>query len=312
MLAPMAGVTDLVYRRICRSMGCELTVTEMVSAKGLCYGSGRTGELLATHPHDRPCCIQLFGREPGTMADAARRALDAHPGEFSWVDINMGCPAPKITGNGEGAALMKEPLLAAKIVETMVASVPLPVSVKLRKGWDEAHVNAMELARMLEAAGAKLLAIHGRTRQQMYAGKADWDIIGKIKAGVTIPVVGNGDVFTGKDALRLAQYTGCDGVMVGRGALGNPWIFREIAAARAGREYAPPAHGERIRQAIAHLREHAAAKGARALPQMRKHLAWYLGGLPGANKIKACINACEQLEALVELLLEYAEALDKR
>lgn len=308
----MAGVTDLVYRRICRGMGCELTVTEMVSAKGLCYGSGRTGDLLATDPADRPCSFQLFGREPNIMADAARRAMDAHPGEIAYIDINMGCPAPKITGNGEGAALMKEPLLAAKIVETVAAAVPLPVSVKLRKGWDEGHVNAPELARMLEAAGAKLLSIHGRTRRQMYAGDADWDVVGEVKAGVAIPVVGNGDVFTGEDALRLVQHTGCDGVMVGRGALGNPWIFREIAAARAGQGYAPPHHRERIAQAVAHLREHAQAKGPKALPQMRKHLAWYIGGLPGANKIKARVNACEHLEALAELLFEYAEALDKR
>ena len=237
LLAPMAGVTDLAFREICRAMGADFSYTEMVSAKGLYYGSERTASLLAASPLERPYGVQLFGAEPEIVAGMAKRLADeAHPG-LALIDLNMGCPARKITGNGEGSALMLDLPRAARIIESAAKSSSLPITVKFRKGFDAAHINAVAFARMAEESGAAMLTVHGRTREQMYSGKADWDIIAAVKTAVSIPVIGNGDVFSGQDALALRAHTGCDGIMVARGAEGNPFIFREIHAALAGKPY---------------------------------------------------------------------------
>lgn len=316
VLAPMAGVTDFAYRRICKRFGCDLTITEMVSAKGLFYGSERTGFLLETSEEERPCAAQIFGSDPALMADMAERIEDTHNGELCAIDINMGCPAPKITSNGDGSALMKDLALAGRIISAVSSRVKLPVSVKFRKGWDEHSVNALEFARMAEENGAKLLALHGRTRAQMYSGKADWDIIGEVKSSVRIPVVGNGDVFSASDALRLVAHTGCDGVMIGRGAQGNPWIFEQIDAVLRGGTPREPSADDRLSLAIEHVRSEQERYGEHAAARMRKHVAWYITGLPGAARLRVLSNECAGVEALVGLLVQYRErlreSLDKR
>ena len=282
LLAPMAGVTDLPYRRLCRELGCDFTYTEMVSAKGLRYGAAATAALLETSPEERPCGVQLFGREPAILAEVAGKLCRENRGELALIDINMGCPAPKITGNGEGSALMKEPKLAAQIIEAVVKASDLPVTVKFRKGFDAAHCNALEFAKLAQESGAALVTLHGRTREQMYSGKADWDVIARVKQALSIPVIGNGDVFSGADALAMRAYTHCDGIMVARGAQGNPFIFQEIQAALAGRPYTPPTPAQRLDMALEHLRRAVEYKGERAYVEMRKHMAWYIRGIRGA------------------------------
>lgn len=302
LLAPMAGVTDLTFRALCRELGCDFTYTEMVSAKGLYYGGAATAALLETAPVERPCGAQLFGREPALLAEIARRLSAERQGELALIDINMGCPAPKIVRNGEGCALMLEPALAGRIIEAVARASSLPVTVKFRKGFDDGHVNALEFARVAQESGAALLTLHGRTRSQMYSGKADWDIIGEVKAAVDIPVIGNGDVFTGADAAAMRAHTGCDGVMVARGAQGNPFIFREIKAALAGAPYTPPTDAERLDMAILHLRRAVARQGPRAAVEMRKHVAWYIKGMRGGALLRAQVNAAAtaaQMEALL-------------
>ena len=253
MLAPMAGFTDMTYRALCRMQGCDFTFTEMVSAKGLSFG-GKSAELLETAPEERPCGIQLFGREPEIMADMAKRLCDEYRDAAAMLDINMGCPAPKITGNGEGSALMREPLQAAKVIEAVAKASSLPVSVKFRTGWDGASRNYLEFAKMAEQSGASMVTVHGRTREQMYSGIADWDAIAEVKAALAIPVIGNGDVTDAASALRLKAHTGCDGIMIGRGALGNPFIFPEVKAALRGEEFVPPTDEQRMETAISHIR----------------------------------------------------------
>lgn len=302
LLAPMAGVTDLSYRALCKELGCDFTYTEMVSAKGLYYGGPGSAALLETAPAERPCGVQLFGREPKLMAEVARRLCEGNRGELALIDINMGCPAPKITGNGEGSALMLEPALAGRIIEAVVKAGSLPVTVKFRKGFDENHVNALEFARMAEGSGAAMVALHGRTRTQMYGGKADWDIIAAVKASLSIPVIGNGDVFSGADALAMRAHTGCDGIMIGRGAQGNPFIFREIKAALKGQPYTPPSERERLDMAMEHIRRAVAHKGARAVVEMRKHAAWYLRGVRGAAALRVLVNAASTPEEMLALL----------
>lgn len=310
LLAPMAGVTDLAFREICRAMGADFSYTEMVSAKGLYYGSERTASLLAASPLERPYGVQFFGAEPEIVAEMAKRLADeAHPG-LALIDLNMGCPARKITGNGEGSALMLDLPRAARIIESAAKSSSLPITVKFRKGFDAAHINAVAFARMAEESGAAMLTVHGRTREQMYSGKADWDIIAAVKTAVSIPVIGNGDVFSGQDALALRAHTGCDGIMVARGAEGNPFIFREIQAALAGKPYAPPTNAERIDTALAHARRLVECRGARAVIEMRKHVAWYLSGMRGASALRAQVNATGSLAELEAMLTQYKHALN--
>ena len=307
-LAPMAGVTDLPFRILCREMGCDLTFTEMVSAKGLLYGNENTAKLLETTPLEEPCGFQIFGSEPAVMADIARRLEEDYAGKVGIIDINMGCPAHKIVGNGEGSALMRDLPLASSIIEAVAKAVKLPVTVKFRKGWDEASVNAVAFARMAEESGASGLCVHGRTRAQGYSGKADWEIIRAVKAAVRVPVLGNGDIYTAEDMHRMREETGCDGVLVARGAMGNPWIFRACKAALRGEEETPPTLEERVLLAIRHAGMQEAYRGPHGIVEMRKHVAWYLNGLPHAAKRRGQINTVQTLAELEELLLSYMEA----
>jgi nifR3 family TIM-barrel protein len=309
LLAPMAGVTDLPFRALCAFMGADFTYTEMVSAKGLSFGGKNSYALLETSKEERPCGVQLFGSEPDLMADMARMLCTQYSGQLALIDINMGCPARKITGNREGSALMLDLLHASRIITAVVKASSLPVTVKFRKGYDELHVNAPEFARMSEESGAAAVAVHGRTREQMYAGKADWDCIASVKQAVKIPVIGNGDVFNGTDALALLKHTNCDAVMVGRGAQGNPFLFQEIKAILSGTPYQRPSDEKRIDTAIAHVKAHVKHKGERAVIEMRKHVAWYVRGMRDCTAVRAKLNACLTAEELCTLLVEYKETL---
>lgn len=282
-LAPMAGVTDLPFRVICRRYGCGLAYSEMVSAKGLYYKDKNTGSLLRLAPEELPAAVQFFGSEPEIMA-AAVPQLEATGA--SILDINMGCPAPKIVNNGDGSALMKQPELAGKIVRAVCDAATLPVTVKIRKGWDSDTV--VEFAKALAENGAAAITVHGRTRMQFYSGKADWEVIKRVKAAVDIPVIGNGDIFCAQDALDMFAYTGCDGVMVGRGAQGNPFLFQQIRELMAeGTVRTVPTPYDKLRQALEHTRALVAEKGEnRGVKEARKHIAWYIKGLRGANALK--------------------------
>ncbi|MBQ5951731.1 MAG: tRNA dihydrouridine synthase DusB [Lachnospiraceae bacterium] len=304
-LAPMAGVTDLPFRRLCREMGCGLFYTEMVSAKALHYGNKNTAELLVTEPAETPLAVQLFGSEPEIMAEAAERL--AEDPAFDIIDVNMGCPVPKVVKNGEGSALMEDPALAGKIVAAMVRRCARPVTVKFRLGFTRDHVNAAEFAKVLEDAGAAALAVHGRTRDMFYSGRADWEEIARVKAAVKIPVLGNGDIFSGADARRRMEESGVDGVLIARGAKGNPWIFREAAAALAGEEIpARPAPREIGDVLLRHFRDLAALKGERvAVREMRSHAAWYTAGLPESSRLRGSLNTAESAEELEALLAGY-------
>lgn len=306
MLAPMAGFTDMTYRALCREQGCDFTFSEMVSAKGLSFG-GKSAELLETSPVERPCGIQLFGREPSIMADMAKRICDEYHGDVALIDINMGCPAPKITGNGEGSALMKEPLHAAKVIEAVSKASSLPVSVKFRRGWDAASENYLDFAKMAEQSGASMVTLHGRTREQMYSGTADWDAIATVKAALSIPVIGNGDVTDAKSALALKAHTNCDGIMIGRGALGNPHIFPEIKAAIAGMPFTPPTEQERMAIAIRHIEGIVAHKGPRSVVEMRKHIAYYVRGMRGASAFRAAATRAETAEEMIGMIRRFVE-----
>ena len=271
-LAPMVGITDLTFRLICRRLGCGMTVSEMVSAKGLLYKNVKTTEMLRIDDGERPTAIQLFGSVPAELAEAARM-VEASGADM--IDFNMGCPVPKIVNNGEGSALMKNPQLAHDILAAMVKAVKIPVTVKFRAGWDDANRNAVEIARAVEAAGVSAVAVHGRTRQQFYEGKADWSIIADVKQAVKVPVFGNGDIFTVADGLRMLEQTGCDGLMIGRGADGNPWLFTALAAALRGEQLPqPPSLKERLAQAAEHLEMLIAYKNeVVAVKEMRRHIS---------------------------------------
>lgn len=304
VLAPMAGITDLPFRLICRHLGCGMTVSEMVSAKGLLYKNVKTTEMLRIDAGERPTAIQLFGSVPAELAEAAR-LVEASGADI--IDFNMGCPVPKIVNNGEGSALMKNPQLAYEILAAMVQAVKIPVTVKFRAGWDAEHRNAVEIAKAAEAAGVSAVAVHGRTRQQFYEGKADWQIIADVKKAVKVPVFGNGDIFTVADGLRMREETGCDGLMLGRGADGNPWLFRELAAALRGEELpAAPTLEERLAQAAEHLALLVAYKGEYiSVKEMRRHISAYLKGLPHAAEFRGRFHKVDTQEQFLELLAEY-------
>ena len=297
-LAPMAGVTDAPFRALCRAQGAALTCTEMVSAKALVYHDEKTKQLLWSPPDEHPAAVQIFGHEPEVMAEAAPMAL-AYSGA-DILDINMGCPVGKVIRSGDGSALMRDPELAGRIIEAVVKAVDVPVTVKFRKGWDGGNVNAVAFAQMCQQAGAAAIAVHGRTRVQMYAGRADWDIIRDVKRAVTIPVIANGDVFSPEAAVRILKFTGADMAMIGRGSFGNPWLFEQSAAALSGRDIPPlPSFAERWDTAVRQVELSAQYQNERvAMLQARHHLCWYLKGISHANYYKEKIV---QLSTLSEL-----------
>lgn len=300
VLAPMAGVTDRAFRELCMGYGAAYCVSEMVSAKGLIMSDRKTAELLAISDNERPMAIQLFGYEPEVLAQAARIAAQQNP---AAIDINMGCPAPKIAGNHSGSALMKDPALCGRIVETVAKAVDIPVTVKIRKGWDSSSVNAVEVARACESAGAQMIAVHGRTREQMYAPPADWDIIAAVKNAVSVPVIGNGDIYSAKDAMMMLEKTGCDLVMVGRGSLGNPWIFREINSQYdLERPVSPPGIYERMTVMNRHIEKLCLYKGENVgMREARKHTAWYMRGIKSAAKLRVMCGELRTLSDMKEL-----------
>ena len=302
-LGPMAGVTDLPYRVLCREFGADVTCTEMVSAKAMYYKNRTTEALLTRAPEEKTAAVQLFGSEPELMADMAQTLED----RFDIIDVNMGCPVAKVVGNREGSYLMTDLPLAERIISTMAKRLRVPLTVKFRKGFDEAHANAAEFARMAEASGAAAVAVHGRTREQFYSGKADWDCIAEVKKAVKIPVIGNGDIFSAEDALRMIDRTGADGIMVARGARGNPWIFRAIKAALSGTPIPKRPDGEEMRRVIlTHARGLVRDKGEWvAMREMRKHLAWYSAGRQGASSFRERINSLETMEELEKAAEEF-------
>ena len=306
-LAPMAGVTDLPFRILCKEMGCGLVYSEMVSAKGILYDNKNTTELLEIDPKERPVAVQLFGSDPEILGAMAKK-IEQYP--IDIIDVNMGCPAPKIVKNGEGSCLMKTPELVGRIVKSLVESQSKPVTIKFRKGFDDDHVNAVEIAKIAEANGASAVAVHGRTREQYYSGKADWDIIKQVKEAVNIPVIGNGDVFTPQDAKNLLEHTGCDAIMVGRGAQGNPWIFKRILHYLQTGELLPePTAEERVEKALRHAQMLIDYKGEYiGVREMRKHMAWYMKGMPGAAELRGKLNYAENRAELEALLRGYLES----
>lgn len=309
LLAPMAGVSDEAFRTLCREQGADLTYTEMVSAKGLSYANEKTRHLLHLAEGEDQVAVQLFGHEPDIMADQARWVEQEMGETLAYLDINMGCPARKIVSKGDGSALMKTPDLAAAIVRAVSAAVEHPVTVKFRRGWAEGDETCVEFARRMEDAGAAAVAVHGRYALQLYRGRAEWDAIARVKAAVSIPVVGNGDVKCGADAVALVERTGCDAVMIARAAEGNPWVFAQCKAVLAGEpEPAKPSVEERIAMARRHARLLAEREG-RNIVRMRKHAMWYMTGLPGAAAARAKINACvsvEDFDRVFDELLVYS------
>lgn len=304
-LAPMAGVTDLPFRIICKEMGCGMVFTEMVSSKGLYYGDHKTEELLAIEEEEKPVAIQIFGSDPDIMA---RAAYTLNSRENIILDINMGCPTPKIVKNGDGSALMKNPKLAGEVIRAVVKESVKPVTVKIRKGWDEGSVNAVEMAKVIEESGGSAVTVHGRTREQFYSGKADWSIIRRVKEAVKIPVIGNGDVFSVEDAKALIEGTNCDGIMIGRGAQGNPWIFMQIKHYFETGELLPEAGlAERIDVALRHMGLVIMAKGEYvAIREMRKHIAWYMKGFKNSAQLRNEINKIDSYQKLKQCLEDYS------
>lgn len=298
ILAPMAGVTDLPFRLLCKEQGADLIYTEMVSAKGIYYNNKNTKPLLEIHPLERPISLQLFGSDPDIMAEMAKRIEEL---DFDILDINMGCPVPKIVNNGDGSALMKKPKLAGRIVEAVVKAIRKPVTVKIRKGFLREENTAVSFAKILEESGASAIAVHGRTREQYYSGEADWNVIKNVKDAVKIPVIGNGDIFSREDAERMQKETGCDAVMIGRGARGNPWIFHQIKYGSA-----KPSRHEVIEMILRHASMQVEWKGEyMGIREMRKHIAWYTTGYPASSKLRNFVNQIESLTELKELLYQW-------
>ena len=318
-LAPLAGVSDRAFRRVCRACGADFTVSEMVSAKALCYEQRKktvversvSGQLASVMREELPMAVQIFGSEPDFMAEAARM-IEAN--EYigcmsevppSAIDINMGCPVKKVTGNGEGSALLKNPQLIGEIVAAVVKAVSIPVTVKIRAGWDSTSINAPEVAKIIEAAGASMITVHARTREQMYEPGVDRSVITAVKRAVSIPVLGNGDIYTAADALSMMEETGCDGVMIARGAMGNPWVFSEICAALDGNSYTPPPMAERFEVALAQVKEMIAEKGERiGVAEAKKHLSWYCHGIEGAAAARGRLMQATSYEELAVILRE--------
>ena len=301
-LGPMAGVTDLSYRILCRELGCDLTYTEMVSAKALLYKNKNTEVLLKTVPQDHPCAMQIFGSDPDIMAGMGEYAVNKWGYEI--VDVNMGCPVPKVVNNHEGSALMKNPQLVEKILSTMVKRISKPVTVKIRRGFDEDNINAVEIAKIAENCGVAAIAVHGRTREQYYSGNADWNIIKEVKEAVNIPVIGNGDIVDGESAKKMMDETGCDGVMVARAARGNPWIFNEINTfLETGQKIEKPSLQEVVDMIIRHGEMLVDLKGEyTGIREMRKHVAWYTAGMKHSAKLRAAVNVTASYEELEALL----------
>lgn len=313
ILAPMAGVTDLPFRMLCKEQGCGLLYTEMVSAKAILYKNRNTRELLKVREEERPIAVQLFGSDPDIVSDMAAQIED---GPYDIIDINMGCPVPKVVNNGEGSALMKNPKLVEAILSSMVKKLKKPVTVKFRKGFDDDHVNAVEIAKIAESCGVSAVAVHGRTREQYYSGKADWNIIRQVKEAVKIPVIGNGDIWKPEDAKRMLEETGCDGLMLARGAQGNPWLFSRINHYLDTGELLPESDRAEIsRMILRHARLQIELKGeVLGMKEMRKHIAWYTAGLPHSAGIRRECNQVEtlpELEALLQEKLAYT-VLDNR
>jgi tRNA-dihydrouridine synthase B len=307
ILGPMAGVTDLPFRLLCKEQGAGLLCMEMVSAKGIMYNNKNTKFLLTIDERERPVSLQLFGSDPDIISEQAKR-IEELP--FDILDINMGCPVPKIVNNGDGSALMKNPLLAGEIIEKTARAIQKPVTVKIRKGFDEEHINAVEMAHIAQESGAAAIAVHGRTREQYYSGKADWEIIRKVKEAVKIPVIGNGDVWTPQDAIDMRKQTGCDGVMIGRGAQGNPWIFKQILHyEQTGELLEKPSPQEVTEMILRHAKMQMEFKGEyTGMREIRKHAAWYTAGYKNSAKLRGKINETETYEELKELLSHLGNA----
>lgn len=303
-LAPMAGVTDLPFRLICKELGCGLLYTEMINAKALCYDDKNTKKMLNILDEEHPVAVQIFGSEPEFMGKAAQ-ILNDYPNEI--LDINMGCPAPKVVKNGDGSALMRNPKLAGQVLDQVVKNSKKPVTLKIRKGWDDNSVNALEIAKIAEDRGICAITIHGRTREQYYSGQADWDIIGEVKSQISIPVIGNGDVTSVEDAIRIKDHTGCDAIMIGRGAQGNPWIFKRIDHyMKTGQLLDPPSKDEKIDIAIKHMglaiKEHGEYVAVR---EMRKHIGWYLKGMKHSARFRDQINHIVTAKEVIDTLNQY-------
>ncbi|MBQ9278882.1 MAG: tRNA dihydrouridine synthase DusB [Lachnospiraceae bacterium] len=301
ILAPMAGICDLPFRLLCKEQGCDIVYTEMISAKGMYYNNKNTEPLLMTDDKEKPVGVQIFGSEPRLMAEQAKRIEDRG---FAFIDVNMGCPVPKIVNNGEGSALMKNPKLIGDIVNELVNLCSLPITIKIRAGFNEDSINAPEIAQIAESAGVSAIAVHGRTREQYYHGKADWNIIKAVKESVKVPVIGNGDVASPEDVIRIKKETGCDSVMIGRAAKGNPWLFADIKEyLKSGNHMVRPDINEICEMMLRHARLMIEYKGEfTGIHEMRKHVAWYTQGMPNSAKLRARINSVETYDEIKEMI----------